>query len=364
MIAPSIPHSKSKFLAVAMICMASLLITSECPAQTSSDDAAALEKARVLFPEFRDSVYTDQDKAKKAYDSLLELSPVIQKRLLVWLDEQYGLKKAAYYNESPRTRNSNPSSGRAGDAEKIEEYRSQLSSIREIKDENEMKKTLKDSGLKVLKQLMKLSKSRVRSYDELSVVEPNPVREKAALKQVQQVGEFRYQLRKNLIMPVVKVEDDIQGSGEGGNNKGQATALQMDRKYASVLAKNKTLKSEIPRGEYAGILELNHWRIAAGMAPLLIDPKLCDAARDHSKDMAEKGFFAHESPVKGKKTPWDRAKRFNTTAKGENIAINSSPEESNQAWFLSPGHHKNMFKSGFSVMGLGIKGRHYTQLFR
>ena len=110
--------------------------------------------------------------------------------------------------------------------------------------------------------------------------------------------------------------------------------------------------------------EVNHWRIALGMDPLLIDPKLCDASRDHCKDMEKLKFFAHQSPVKGKRDPWDRAKNFGTTARGENIAINDSTSASNQAWFFSPGHHKNMFKPDYSVIGLGIKGRHYCQLFR
>ena len=80
--------------------------------------------------------------------------------------------------------------------------------------------------------------------------------------------------------------------------------------------------------------------------------------------MAEHKFFAHTSPIKGKESPWDRAMNFNTTARSENIAINGSVEGANKAWFHSPGHHKNMFRGNLTYIGLGISGRHYTQLFR
>ena len=100
-----------------------------------------------------------------------------------------------------------------------------------------------------------------------------------------------------------------------------------------------------------------------GLNALVLDPKLCAAARDHSKDMAEKGFFAHESPVPGKKTPWDRAKNFGTTASGENIFMGSNdPHAAITGWFYSPGHHKNMFRPNLVRMGLGCTGKHWTQM--
>jgi uncharacterized protein YkwD len=106
------------------------------------------------------------------------------------------------------------------------------------------------------------------------------------------------------------------------------------------------------------------WRLYLGLSALTIDPKLCDAARDHSKDMSEQNFFAHESPVKGKTTPWDRASNFGTTASGENIYAGSTdPHGANTGWFYSPGHHKNMFNPGQKRIGLGQFKSHWTQMF-
>jgi uncharacterized protein YkwD len=120
---------------------------------------------------------------------------------------------------------------------------------------------------------------------------------------------------------------------------------------------------ELGPEEQAGVLDLNLRRILLGLPAQRIDLKLCHACRDHSKDMAELGFFAHESPVEGKKTPWDRAARAGTSAGSENIArgARTGPDAIRQGWY-SPGHHRNMLGGGGRT-GLGRFGDHWTQLF-
>lgn len=141
-----------------------------------------------------------------------------------------------------------------------------------------------------------------------------------------------------------------------GLDKDALRILDMNAKTAA--------KDEVPAEEVKGIEECNLWRLLVGLNACVLDPKLCEAARDHSKDMAEKGFFAHESPVPGKKTPWDRAANFGTSASGENIFAGSdSSHAANSGWFYSPGHHKNMFSPGQNRIGLGQHGNHWTQLF-
>ena len=140
----------------------------------------------------------------------------------------------------------------------------------------------------------------------------------------------------------------------------------IDRNGKKILASNEKIaeKNSIPAAEVKGIEECNLWRLLVGLNACAIDPKLCAAARDHSKDMATKGFFAHESPVPGKKTPWDRAAKFDTSASGENIYMGSQdPHGANTGWFFSPGHHKNMFSAEQQRIGLGQHGNHWTQMF-
>lgn len=123
-------------------------------------------------------------------------------------------------------------------------------------------------------------------------------------------------------------------------------------------------KEKVPADEREGIREVNEWRLLLGLNALVIDTKLCDASRGHSEDMSKEKFFAHESPVPGKRTPWDRAANEGTKASGENIYMGSqSPASANKGWFYSPGHHKNMFKSGHKRIGLGRYGVHWTQMF-
>ena len=96
---------------------------------------------------------------------------------------------------------------------------------------------------------------------------------------------------------------------------------------------------------------------------MAIDPDLTGAARDHSADMESLKFFAHESPVPGKKTPGDRAQRFGTSYSGENIAMGTiDGTAANQMWWHSPGHHKNMLGSHGRV-GVGRSGVYWTELF-
>ena len=123
-------------------------------------------------------------------------------------------------------------------------------------------------------------------------------------------------------------------------------------------------KENVPDDERKGIQEVNEWRLLLGLNALIIDSKLCDASRGHSEDMERHKFFAHESPLAGKKTPWDRAANEGTKASGENIFMGSTlPAAANKGWFYSPGHHKNMFKGSHKQIGLGRYGRHWTQMF-
>ncbi|BCX48725.1 hypothetical protein HAHE_26330 [Haloferula helveola] len=114
---------------------------------------------------------------------------------------------------------------------------------------------------------------------------------------------------------------------------------------------------------FAGIL--NGERAVLGLGPLRLEEKLSDAAEGHSKDMVRLGFFAHESPVKDKKTPWDRARLagFKGNASGENIYMGSgNPQAAYNGWFGSDGHRFIMMASGPNVLGVGIAGNHWTMM--
>jgi len=130
-----------------------------------------------------------------------------------------------------------------------------------------------------------------------------------------------------------------------------------------VLADNQAVAEQLLPGEFKGLFELNRIRILAGIGALKIDVKLCNAARDHSKDMVELDFFSHTSPVPGKRSVGDRARLAGTSGGAENIAAGQETGGGAiRAWWYSPGHHRNMM-GGASRVGLGQHEDHWTQMF-
>ncbi|MHC4180968.1 MAG: CAP domain-containing protein [Planctomycetota bacterium] len=140
-------------------------------------------------------------------------------------------------------------------------------------------------------------------------------------------------------------------------------AVPMDPRTRTVMAGNARIASRLDPEEARSILALNLTRNLLGLPPLVIDRKLIAAARDHSKDMQRLEFFSHVSPLPGKESCRDRAKRFGTTASTENI-FRGSPDgkAANLVWFHSPGHHKNMLGNHQRV-GVGRAGSYFTQMF-
>ena len=143
-----------------------------------------------------------------------------------------------------------------------------------------------------------------------------------------------------------------------------AQAAPNDEKTRHVLQENEKIGKQLPPDVTAGLRALNALRIMCGVQPLLIDLKLCEAARLHSADMESHRFFSHESPLPGKASPWDRARLAGTTASGENIYMGSgTTADALRAWFLSPGHHRNMLGESPTRQGLGHSGKYWTQMF-
>lgn len=141
-------------------------------------------------------------------------------------------------------------------------------------------------------------------------------------------------------------------------------ALCEDKAGAEVIAGNIPHREKLSKDEAEAIDLCNRRRIVLGLNPLAIDMQLVECSRDHSNDMVTLNFFAHESPVEGKKTPWDRAKNFGTSASGENIAAGyNNGRAVTIGWWYSPGHLQNMMGRGHLRIGLGQKNQHYTQMF-
>ena len=96
-----------------------------------------------------------------------------------------------------------------------------------------------------------------------------------------------------------------------------------------------------------------------------MDPALRCAARVHSKDMFDRGFFDHDNP--DGESPWDRIARaqYDANPTGENIAAGYPDAAAVMTgWMDSPGHCNNIMAEGSNELGVGYyEGAYWTQTF-
>lgn len=88
--------------------------------------------------------------------------------------------------------------------------------------------------------------------------------------------------------------------------------------------------------------------------PLAMEGRLRCAARVHSLDMFERGFFDHTNP--DGESPFERMERagYAFAAAGENIAAGqTTPQEVVDGWMQSPGHCSNIMSPDYTQIGVG-----------
>lgn len=278
-----------------------------------------------------------------------------QKALLAELDRQWPRLRDAYLNAL--TRAGSGAGAAKGNTREIAKHRADFKKVLAM-GEGAMKEPLNTVSWPAMEELRKILMPTAEQLVEAGGETLRKQRETATA-----LAGFRDAAIKAAI--ATTPADSVETLAKGEAAAAQA-ACGFSRKDLKILEDNRKLaaKRGVPEEEARGVEQCNEWRLLAGLGAVTLDPLLCDTARDHSKDMEEKGFFAHESPVPGKKSFTDRARNFRTTASAENIYMGSTdPAAANRGWFFSPGHHKNMFAAGHRRIGLGRHGGHWTQMF-
>lgn len=116
----------------------------------------------------------------------------------------------------------------------------------------------------------------------------------------------------------------------------------------------------------------NAFRAKNGLPALEWNDPAAEAARAHSADMAERGYFDHVTP--DGRSPGDRLKAAGLdgyAAYAENIAAGQdSAFTAFNGWINSPGHRANILGEGLETLGVGVVydadsdyGWYYTQNF-
>lgn len=114
---------------------------------------------------------------------------------------------------------------------------------------------------------------------------------------------------------------------------------------------------------------INSERKKNNMPALFYDSAVADVARTKSQDMADKKYFAHNSPTYGMASDMLLKFDISWSAWGENIASGQdTPEIVVREWMDSPTHRENILSHNFSFVGVGYyvdpSGTPYwTQMF-
>ena len=108
---------------------------------------------------------------------------------------------------------------------------------------------------------------------------------------------------------------------------------------------------------------INQERIAAGVNPLKVEPRLASVGLAKANDMKTNNYFSHTSPTLG--SPWDMMKQAGLPVgwAGENIGKTQSVESAMAGFMNSPGHKANILDPRFTHVGIGIAGNLFVQEF-
>lgn len=109
---------------------------------------------------------------------------------------------------------------------------------------------------------------------------------------------------------------------------------------------------------------MNAHRISVGCLPLEWNVEVAVVAREHSQDMIDRSYFAHENP--DGESPFDRLTDagISYSRAAENIAFGYPTAEAVlDGWLNSSGHRRNIENCNLTEHGVGLVGTHWTHVF-
>lgn len=124
-----------------------------------------------------------------------------------------------------------------------------------------------------------------------------------------------------------------------------------------MLARNAVTPAEMGKPAIRGLALNNDYRMSIGISPLWHNAKLARAAQGHSTEMAELGYFGHDSPVAKNASPQRRCKNEGYTGGNtECCSSASTPSSAMEMWKWDGGHHRAMIHWKWTEAGCSSKG--------
>lgn len=157
----------------------------------------------------------------------------------------------------------------------------------------------------------------------------------------------RHLRNQSLIFPYERVKLPHGSEGESTNQNSNVDVIQE--------GKEQLMDSETTNQATEVLNLVNKERKKNGLKELILDNQLTSVANIKAKDMADKGYFSHNSATYG--SPFEMLQRFGIeySTAGENIAGGqSTPQEVMTDWLNSSGHRANILNSNYSKLGVGF----------
>lgn len=174
---------------------------------------------------------------------------------------------------------------------------------------------------------------------------------------------------KPLISYLSGIERKIEGSfGEAINETLTLLTIKPETEETVDLKFKITDVSVDEQSEKLMLDLVNKERVKRGLKILVVDNKLKEVARAHSRDMFAKGYFSHEN-LEGE-SPFDRMDKDGVKyiIAGENLALAPNVDLAHFGLMESPGHRANILNSEYGKIGIGVidggvYGKMFTQNF-
>ena len=132
-----------------------------------------------------------------------------------------------------------------------------------------------------------------------------------------------------------------------GDEDGPEPSSAQARAVSGTVASSRAAENEL--------MDLvNATRRRHGLAELQPDPELAEAARAHSLDMRDSGFFGHVSPTRGDLDDRLESAGYRYRTARENLSRDTSVESAHRSLLASPSHRANLLSPDETRIGIGV----------